>query len=134
YTGPPEHFIASRSDAVAQARASGDRALAVQLGQLRKPSLAAWMVNLLAHKRPDLIEDLLALGEELRAAQRELRGADLRELSGRRRETVAAVARAARALALAAGRSEQEKLPVAEVERTLAAALADETVAAEVRA
>lgn len=134
YTGPPENFIASRSDAVARARAAGDRALAARLSQLRKPSLAAWMVNLLAHRRPDLVSDLLALGEELRAAQRELRGAELRDLSVRRRDTVASLAREARDLAVAAGRSDGDKLPLVEVEKTLAAALSDETVAAEVRA
>jgi hypothetical protein len=134
YTAPPEQFIASRSDAVAQARAAGDRALAARIGQLRKPSVAAWMVNLLAHRRPDLIDDLLALGTELRVAQRELRGAELRELSGRRRDSIAALAREARALALAAGRSAGEKLPLVDVEKTLAAALSDEAVAAEVRA
>jgi hypothetical protein len=122
YTGPPEQFIASRSDAVAQARAAGDRALAVRIGQLRKPSLAAWLVN------------LLALGDELRTAQRELRGAQLRELSVRRRDTIAELAREASRLATAAGRSGREKLPLLEVEKTLAAALSDETLAAEVRA
>lgn len=134
YTAPPEQFIASRSEAVAQARAAGDRALAERIGRLRKPSLAAWMVNLLAHRRPDLIDDLLAVGAELRAAQRELRGAELRELSARRRDTVAALAREARGLALAAGRSAGEKLPLVDVEKTLAAALSDEALAAEVRA
>lgn len=134
YTVPPDEFIAERADAVDRAKAAGDRALAGQIGKLRKPSLAAWLVNLLAHQRPHLIGELFALGAELRDAQRELRGAELRELSLRRRATVAALVKEARELAVGAGRPVREKLPLAEVEQTLTAALADGYLAEEVRA
>jgi hypothetical protein len=134
YTVPPDEFIAEREEAVERAKAAGDRKLAVQIGKLRKPSLAAWLVNLLAHQRPHLIGELMALGDELRDAQRELRGAQLRELSMRRLSTVVALVRQARELAVAAGRPVPEKLPLAEVEQTLTAALADKYLANEVRA
>jgi hypothetical protein len=134
YTVPPDEFIAERSEAVDRAKAAGDRELAAQIGKLRKPSLAAWLVNLLAHQRPHLIGELLALGAELRDAQRELRGTELRELSMRRRATVATLTKEARELAVAAGRPVREKLPLAEVEQTLTAALADLYLADEVRA
>ncbi|WP_433613527.1 hypothetical protein ACQP2P_04435 [Dactylosporangium sp. CA-139114] len=131
YSAPPEDFIALRGEEVAKARSARDTALAAAIGKLRKPTVAAWLVNRLAHERPDLVAQLLELAEELRAAQRELRGADLRELSVRRRGTVSALAREAVRLA---GRGSAGNLPVAEVEATLAAALADAEVAAEVRA
>jgi hypothetical protein len=128
YSAPPEDFIALRAEEVAKARSARDTALAAAIGKLRKPTVAAWMVNRLAHERPDLVGELLELADELRAAQRELRGADLRELSVRRRSTVAALAREAVRLA-GAGRGS-----AVEVEATLAAALADADAAAAVRA
>src|SRR5690348_11895037 len=131
YSAPPEDFVALRGEEVAKARSARDTALAAAIGKLRKPTVAAWLVNRLAHERPDLVAELLELAEQLRAAQRELRGADLRELSVRRRTTVAALAREAVRLA---GRGPGGNLPVAEVEATFAAALADAEVAAEVRA
>jgi hypothetical protein len=133
YSAPPEDFVAARTEAAKLARDAGDRTRAVAIAKLRKPTLGAWLVNLLAHQRPDLIADLLQLGEELRAAQRELRGGDLRELSQRRRATVAALARQSRALAIAAGRGVRDALPLAEVEATLIAALAEPEVAEQVR-
>jgi hypothetical protein len=134
YSVPPEEFIAERDVAVDAAKRAGRRDLAVRIGKLRKPTIAAWLVNLLSHQRPDLIGELLALGDELRDAQRELRGEALRELSLRRRATISALGREARELAVAAGRPVRDKLPLAEVEQTLTAALADAYVAGEVRA
>ncbi|WP_433214662.1 hypothetical protein ACQP00_04395 [Dactylosporangium sp. CS-047395] len=131
YSAAPEDFIPLRGEEVAKARAAKDTGLAAAIGKLRKPTVAAWLVNRVAHERPELIAELLELAEELRTAQRELRGADLRELSVRRRSTVAALAREAVKLA---GRGSAGNLPVAEVEATFAAALADPDVAAEVRA
>jgi hypothetical protein len=131
YSAAPEDFIPLRGEEVAKARAAKDTGLAAAIGKLRKPTVAAWLVNRVAHERPELIAELLELAEELRTAQRELRGAELRELSVRRRSTVAALAREAVKLA---GRGAAGNLPVAEVEATFAAALADPDVAAEVRA
>jgi len=134
YTVPPDAFVAEREDAVGRARKAGDRQLAARIAKLRKPTLAAWLVNLLAHQRPDQVGELLALGDELRDAQRDLRGAELRELSLRRRAAVTSLVREAHHLAVAAGRPVRDKLPLAEVEQTLAAALAEQSVADEVRA
>ncbi len=129
YAVPPEEFVAVRSAEVAKARKARDTGLAGAISKLRKPTVAAWLVNLLAHERPDLVTELLDLGDELRDAQRELRGGELRELSTRRRSTVAALAREAARLA----GPDRGNLPLQEVEGTLAAALADATVAAAVR-
>ncbi|MDG4833341.1 hypothetical protein O7627_29140 [Solwaraspora sp. WMMD1047] len=134
YTAPPDGFVAARAEAVAAARAAGDTAAAREIGRLRKPTVAAWLVNLLALRRPQLVADLVDLSAALRSAQRELAGPRLRELSGQRRGAVNALVAEVRALAreadpaLSAG-----KLPLAEVEATLNAALSDETVAEQVR-
>ncbi|GAA5183830.1 hypothetical protein GCM10023322_24050 [Rugosimonospora acidiphila] len=134
YELPPERFIAARDEAIARARTAGDRALAARLRTLRRPTVAAWLVNLVALRRPEQIGELLDLGTELGEAQRQLRGERLRELSARRRAAVAGVVAQARRLAVEAGRRPRDPLPLAEVEATLAAALADEQVAEAVRA
>jgi hypothetical protein len=134
YTAPPERFIAVRDDAVAAARRVGDRSTAEAIGKLRKPTVAAWLVNLLARKRPELVGELLALGDALRTAQHDLRGEELRELSTRRRAAIGALVGQVRQLAREAGRAGQEALPLGEVEATLSAALAEPEVAEAVRA
>jgi hypothetical protein len=133
YALPPEEFTAARDECVRTARGAGDRELAKRIGALRRPTVGAWLVNLLAHRRPDLIAALMALATDLRAAQRNLRGDDLRELSVRRRELVTALTRESRALAVEAGRGVRDTLPFPEVEATLTAALADADVAEQVR-
>jgi len=133
YELPPEQFIAARDEAVAQARQADDRAAATAIGRLRRPTVAAWLVNLLARRRPELVAELLDLGRALRSAQHDLRGDELRELSVRRRAAVGQLVAQARKLAREAGRSGRENLPLAEVEATLTAALAEPEVAEAVR-
>jgi hypothetical protein len=132
YALAPEDFVAARDVAAKRAKAAGDRRLAAEIGKLRRPTVGAWVVNLLARQRPELVDELLALGEALRSAQRNLRGDDLRQLSMRRREVVAALSR--EAIRLARGDRRRDNLPTAEIEATLAAALADPVVAEQVRA
>ncbi|GIE83680.1 hypothetical protein [Actinoplanes regularis] len=132
YEEPPDGFVATRAAAVGAARAAGDREAAKRLAACKKPTVAAWVVNLLARKRPDLIEELVELSGALRAAQRDLHGDQLRELSQQRRAFVSALVAAARKLAVAAGAG-AGKLPLGEVEATLAAALADPEIAGQVR-
>jgi hypothetical protein len=135
YAVAPRRFVAERDAAAERARGTGDAALAAAIGKLRRPTVAAWLVNLLALRRPDLMAELGDLAAALRDAQQRLRGDQLRELSARRREAVAGLVAAARSVAVAeepdlAG----AKLPLAEVEATLTAALADDQVAVRVRA
>jgi hypothetical protein len=133
YELPPEKFIAARDEAVAAARRAGDQATAGAIGKLRKPTLAAWLVNLLARRRGDLIAELLRLGEALRSAQHDLRGDELRELSTQRRAAIGGLVGQARRLAREEGRSGRENLPLGDVEATLTAALAEPDVAEAVR-
>src|SRR3954468_5356195 len=119
YALPPEQFTAARDERVAAARQAGDRALARSIGALRRPTVAAWLVNLLALRRPELVDELLDLGDQLRAAQHDLRGPQLRQLSGQRRSVVDRLSAQARELAVDAGRPAPEHLPLVEVAETL---------------
>jgi hypothetical protein len=131
YESPPEGFVAARTAAVDEARKAGDRDSAKRLAALKKPTVAAWVVNLLALRRPELIEELVELSGALREAQRGLQGDQLRELTAQRRQVVSALVTAARRLAQA--EEPGIKLPLGEVEATLSAALAEPDVAAQVR-
>lgn len=134
YAAPPERFVAARAEAADAARAAGDPATAREIVKLRKPTVAAWLVNLLAIQRPELMADLADLSAALRSAQRDLRGPQLRELSAQRRGAVSALVAEARGLAVAADPGlAAGKLPLAEVEATLTAALSDADVADQVR-
>ena len=129
YRRAPEEFTAAR-DAVARARrAEGDRDGAAALRALRRPSVAAWLVNRLAQDEPELLGSLLDLGPELASAQSGGDAAALRALGAQRRElvdavTATAVARAGRTVSAAVR---------TEVQSTLDAALSDPASAAAVR-
>ncbi|RAO17616.1 hypothetical protein MED15_02957 [Micromonospora noduli] len=135
YRTPPDRFVAARDAAVAEARRAGDPTTARQLARLRRPTVAAWLVNLLAIRRPELVADLVQLADALRVAQRELRGPRLRELSAQRRAVVGALVSEVRKLAAAEPDAPPaSRLPLAEVEATLNAAFSDAEVAEQVRA
>jgi hypothetical protein len=134
YAAPPREFVAERDAAVAAARAAGDDVTAAAVAKLRRPTVAAWLVNLLALRRPELMAQLAELATALQAAQRDLDGAQLRELTNQRRATVSALVAQARAAAREADpEATDAKLPLAELERTLHAALVDREVAEAVR-
>ncbi|WP_052391345.1 hypothetical protein [Streptomyces sp. NRRL B-24484] len=128
YSLPPTGFTAARTEAAAEARRAGDRALAGRIGALRRPTRSAWAVNLLVHTRPADARALLDLGASLRRAQAELAGPALRELSAERRRLVATLTAQVRDAAAAAGEPLGEA-PLREVEQSLRAALASGTAA-----
>jgi len=132
YGLPPTEFTAARDEQAQLARAAGDAALAQRLRALRKPTQSAWLVNLLWREKHDVVEQLLALGTDLRAAQEHLSGDALRELFAQRQRIIGALVQQARHLASRAG----IRVPAdtaREVEETLGAALADPDVAEDVR-
>jgi hypothetical protein len=134
YEAPPDGFVAARTAAVAEAREAGDKDAAKRLGALRKPTVAAWVVNLLALRRPELIDELVELATALRSAQRGLKGGELRELTAQRRKIVTALVNAAGKLAVEEDpQMSGAKLPLSEVEATLTAALAEPEIAEQVR-
>ncbi|MFD4960494.1 transposase [Microbacterium sp. NPDC058389] len=125
YALPPAEFTAARN---ARAAAS-DPALAKQVKALRKPSVAAWAVNLLA--RDGQLADAVELSAALREAQDDLDAAELSRLGAQRRQLVAALAKQAVGLASNAGVS----LSAAardETEKTINAAVMDAAAAAAV--
>jgi hypothetical protein len=132
YALPPAEFTAARGERVGQARAAGDRDLATAITKLRRPTASAWLVNLLVRDAPELLDQLLALGEELREAQQALAGDKLRELSRQRRQVITTMIGQVRQLAEDAGqplRVQAER----EVTATLEAATADAEAARVVR-
>ncbi|MGA4863358.1 hypothetical protein ACPB9J_12015 [Streptomyces lavendulocolor] len=126
----PDRFTAARNARAAEARKAGDRALAEAVRSLRRPTLAAWVSNLLVRERPAEARSLAALGDGLRRAHRELDGERLRELSRKQHAVVAALARQARQLAADAGQPVGDDVQH-EVEATLHAVLADPAAAGE---
>jgi hypothetical protein len=128
----PEEFTGARDDEVKRARADGDRAGAKAIAALRRPSLAAWLVNALVRERGDQVEQLLELGAALGAAQRGLAGDEVRALGRQRQQLLAAVGRQARALARELGHPVSDDVGQ-EVEQTLGAAMVDPRVAEAVR-
>jgi hypothetical protein len=132
YAVPPDEFIAARDAAVAAAREQGDRDLAKAIGRLRRPTKAAWLANLLARHRSAQLEGLLSLAAGLADAQRTLDGPALRQLSSKRHQLVAAMAREAGRLAQEAGDRAAESV-LRELQGILDAALARPEIAEQVR-
>lgn len=131
YAVGPDEFMATRSRLVAEARAASDKEAATEIGRLRKPSLAAWAVNLTAREAEDVVADLVDLGERMRSAQSRLDAAVLTGMRKERDATVEVYVRAATRAVSDAGRSLS---PAAqqEVRATAIAALADEQASAAV--
>ncbi len=129
----PEEFVSRRAERVKEARQAGDRTLAKAIGELRKPTKSAWLVNLLARDSAGDLQALLDLGTALTEASRQLSGPDIRRLSADRNAAVHGLSRRAAELAADHGESATEANRQ-EVAQTLQAALADPGVAEAVRA
>ncbi len=91
----PEEFTALRTELVAAAKKRGDTSAAKRISAARKPTTAAWVVNLLAHNNDGVKQSLADLGERLRAAHAAMDGATIRQLSSEQRSLVDELARAA---------------------------------------
>jgi hypothetical protein len=132
YALPPQEFVAARDARVREAKTAKDAEVARAVGRLRKPSTAAWVLNLLAHRHPQQVEELARLGAALREAQSTLSGAQLRELGHTRHEVLAALADRAKRLAAEAGHFVSPAVEE-EIQQTLGAALADPDAAERLR-
>lgn len=117
-----DSFAERRAELARQARAEGDRALAGQIGKLRKPVQAAALVNLLVRTQPAALAELTELAHALREAHRHLRGGELRQLSERRQQVLGRLT----GLTRKAGRKVSESV-ADQVRATFEAAIADET-------
>ena len=130
YALPLDRFTPER-DARAKA-AKGDKDLVAALKALRKPSLAAWVVNLLVRREAGQVEQVLAIGAALREAQEGMDGAELRALTRQRRQLTSAVTDQARTLAREEGLKVTQSV-ADQVEATLTAAMLDPACAQAVR-
>jgi len=117
-------------DARAKALKGSDLAGAVKA--LKKPSLAAWVVNLLVRRDGEQVARILEVGASLREAQAAMSGDDLRTLTRQRRQVTAAITQQARSLASEAGVKVTSAVSD-QVEATLTAAMLDERCAQAVR-
>ncbi len=131
YAAAPGDFVATRDEFVRQARAAGDKELATALRALRRPTQSAWLVNLLVRERPELVDELLAMGAEFRGG--ELTRQRMTELSTQRRELLhRLVTEAQRRSEAARARFSDDK--AREIEATFGAAMADQDAAEQVLA
>lgn len=125
YALPPAEFTAARNREAGMA----DRSIAAQVKALRKPTVAAWTVNLLA--REGQLAEALELSAALREAQDDLDAAELSRLGRQRRQLVAALATQAVGLAGDAGVTVSGAARE-DVEKTVNAAVMDAAAAAAV--
>ncbi len=126
-----EEFAEHRSRLAAQAKAAGDKALAASIGKLRKPVLAAALVNELVRGEPAELDELTDLGAQMRTAHRELRGPELRTLSEQRQQLLQRLTELVRETAERGGRTATEPV-LSQVRGTFEAAIADEAAEAAV--
>lgn len=119
--------MAARNAQVAEAKRAGDTAAARRIAAFRKPTLAAWVSNLLARETEEAGQ-LLELAEALREAHRTLDPEQFRTLSHQQHVLIAGLARQAGGLARRAGQPVSLSV-LHEVEQILHAALADAEVA-----
>lgn len=128
YTGAPADFVTARN---ARAADTDDPALAARIRGLKKPSVAAWVVNVFAHERSSRLAEALELAEELREAQEDLDARALAQLGRDRRALTNRLA--ADAVELAEARGQRITASTREaVQQTISAAFFDPTAAAAV--
>jgi hypothetical protein len=132
YAAPAADFIATRNELAKQLKADGDPVGSTRLKAMRKPTVAAWVTNLVARKAPDDLDDLLALGDEFREATADLDGDRLRELTPRRHQLLDKLAKEAARLAAEDGQKVSADVGQ-KLRETLDAALVDPAAGDAVR-
>ncbi|GGR59341.1 phage-related tail protein [Nocardioides luteus] len=116
----------------AKAKALKGTPVAAAVKKLKKPSTAAWVVDLLVRYETEQVEQVISVGALLREAQTGMDAAQLRELTKQRRQLTAAVTTRSRGLAREHGLRVTEAVAT-QVEATLTAAMVDEAAAQAVR-
>jgi hypothetical protein len=104
YVGDFDGFVARRDEMAKQLRAEGEGDEAARIRALKKPNRAAWALNQLSAQEPEIRDEVLEAGEELRAAQEALVSGEgdhtrAREAQERERRAVQAALGAASAIA-----------------------------------
>lgn len=141
YAVAPGEFVSLRDEYAGRARAAGDKQAAASIRAARRPTVSAWLLNLLSREQPAELAELLDIGARLRgdADSTDSPGrsgpsepVDVRQLSARRRELTDALVSAVERLAGDRGVATSAD-GLREVRTTLDAALVDAEVAATVR-
>jgi hypothetical protein len=133
YRLAPREFTAVRDQRVSEARKAGDAALVASLKKLHRPTVGAWLANLLARERTEDIEHLIGLGAELRIGQNRADGAMIRRVSKKKQDAIATLVKEARSMAAHLGQP-VSGAAVTDLEATLDAAFADSKAAESLRA
>jgi len=128
YALAPDAFVAARN---ARAATIADAPLAARVRALRKPLMAAWIVNLFVRERAAELDQALELAAALRTAQAELDAQALSTLGRQRRALIRSLADQAMQVAAAHG-AQVTAGAAAAVEETLNAAMFDPAAAAAV--
>jgi hypothetical protein len=132
YAAPSADFISRRNELAKELKAAGDQLGSTRLKALRKPTVAAWLANLVARELPDDVDDLLALGDEFRAATADLDGERLRDLTPKRHKLLDQLAKSAAGLAEREGQKVSADV-AQKLRETLDAALVDPAAGEAVR-
>ena len=132
YGADLDEFVRERAAAVKELRSEGRRDDAAVVAKLAKPSVAAWIVNRVAHDEPGLVNDLLDAGARVRDVQLGAGSAtDLRTAAEEQEAALRAVMRKAEKAAAARGSSTPATLE--KVRETLRAGALDADLAEQVR-
>jgi hypothetical protein len=132
YGADLDEFVKERAAAVKELRSEGRRDDAAVVAKLAKPSVAAWIVNRVAHDEPGLMNDLLDAGARVRDVQLGAGSpADLRTAAEQQEAALRAVMRKAEKAAAALGSSTPATLE--KVRETLRAGALDADLAEQVR-
>lgn len=128
YGLPADEFIAARTAYAKQAKSDGDKQRAAAIQAMKKPTVAAWLVNQLVREHRDEVEVLVDLGAEMRRGLSGVSGEEMRELTKRRFQLVAALVKRSGEIGAAAGRGGNADASSA-VQATLEATLSDQASA-----
>jgi valyl-tRNA synthetase len=128
----PTQFTAARNAKASEARKAGLSDVAASLRELRKPSTGAWLANLLVREQSKEVENLIELGDGLRAPKSKPEGQEIRKVSKEKVDVVSKLIRHAKSRASQLGHPPSASA-VVELETTLDAAFADPQAAASLR-
>lgn len=133
FCADPDGFIALRTELARKARTSGDREVASAIAALRKPTRAAWLVNLVVRGNRDAVDQLIGVHDALAAASAAVDIAGLRELTSTRTELAQELTDLAVAMASGRGYSVPDAVRD-DIARTFQAAASDSAILASVLA
>jgi hypothetical protein len=136
YEVAPDKFTAARNALASRLRREGDRGAADEVKKMRRPSLTAWALNQVARQHPELIENVLEAGGQLREAMQQALSGDasgVRDAQAAERQAIDEAVAAGLEVLAGAGHppSDTAKQRMA---GTLHAAVVDDTVASRLRA